>query len=68
MKKDLDNLINRILKMNHSVEEWFALEKEANNLLPKLPMELEVKFAESGAGEALYMACSGLRFEQSKNN
>jgi hypothetical protein len=68
MEKALDNLINRILKMNHSAEEWFALEKEVNDLLPKLPMELEMKFTESGAGEALYMVCSGLRFEQSKND
>lgn len=54
----LQKLIDDILEMNHTNEEWLELKKRANQLLKNANTEQQDYFAESGAGEALYMACS----------
>lgn len=55
---ELQMLIDNVLELNHTQEEWRELEKAAMQLLNKLTPEQQDYFAESGAGEALYMACS----------
>ena len=56
----LQKLIDYILEMNHTDAEWIALQKRAESIKNELS-EMELRyFAESGAGEALYMACSGM--------
>ena len=59
--KKLQTLIDKILELNHSKEEWLRLEKEAKAYLKELSPALRTHFAESGAGEALYMVCSGIK-------
>ena len=58
----LIEIIDSIFNPNHTTEEWFALEKEVNEYLKTLTDEQLEFFTASGAGETLYMVCSGLRF------
>lgn len=57
----VDVLIDKVFNGNYSDTEWLALEKEAMELLEKSSVETQDVFAESGAGEALHMICSGIR-------
>lgn len=61
-------LIDTILELRHTDAKWLELECEVNSLFKSLPAELikpvEEMFADSGAGEALYMSCSGIRFQE----
>lgn len=54
----LQSLIDDILELSHTNEEWLELKKKAGQLLKNATTEQQDYFAESGAGEALYMACS----------
>jgi len=53
-------LINAILAGRHSDEEWLSLEQTVHQFLCSASIADKAAFAESGAGEALYMVCSGL--------
>lgn len=64
----LQMLIDDILTLRHTDEEWLELEKEANEYFKELSTEELNYFSDSGAGEALYMSCSGIRFERQSNN
>lgn len=68
MEKKVNDLISRIFNNDGTVETCFSLEEEMNELLKNAPPELQNKFAESGAGELIYMLCSGFRFEQLKKD
>lgn len=65
---DLQKLIDNILEMNHTEEKWRELRLKTDTYLKELPLELENYFAQSGAGEALYMACSGFEILQDKGS
>jgi hypothetical protein len=60
----LQMLIDEIMELNHTAEEWLDIEKRANKYLEDLTAEQQDYFAESGAGEALHMACSGIRYKK----
>lgn len=62
--KKLSRLMEEILEKDHSHEEWFALEKEVDEYFEILPQELRDYFADSGAGETLYMICSGIKYDK----
>lgn len=68
MDKDInqkvDDLISSVLRKSHTETEWFELEIEFNKIVKGLPRELEDKILDSGAGEVLYMICSGIRYEK----
>ena len=57
--------IKTIMISRLSTEEWFAIEAEIDKFITSLPHELRDDindfFADSGAGECLYMMCSALR-------
>lgn len=54
-------LIDEILKENHTFDEWLELEAEVNCYLAELTEEQQDYFADSGAGELLWMMCSAIR-------
>lgn len=60
----LEELIRRITEEYHSDEEWFALRKEVRQYLSILPKELQDYFVDSGAGEVLFMICSGIPYDR----
>lgn len=60
----LEVIINEILTMKHSEEEWLALEEKAHTYFKELTKEQLDFFADSGAGEALDMVCSGIRYNK----
>lgn len=66
MEERINNLIHRIFHEHHTEEVCFSLEKEMKELLEDAPIELRNRFTESGAGEMLYMLCSGFRYEKTK--
>lgn len=59
-------LITQILEGNYSDEKWLDIECKAKFLFDIAPLELhgviQNMFIESGAGEMLYMVCSGIKF------
>ena len=59
----LEMMIDRILSGTRTDNEWLALESEVKTYLKDLTKEQKDYFAQSGAGEALYMICSGIRYE-----
>ena len=59
-------LVDDILTLRHTDDEWIELEEEANTYFKELTEEQLDYFAESGAGEALGMACSGIRLRRNK--
>ena len=62
-------LIGRVHSGCKTDNEWLALEEEVHAFFKTLPKELWViadeMFIEDGAGEILYMICSGIRYENS---
>ena len=50
-------LMNRILELDHSQEEWEELRKEFDAAVAEATEEELQAFADSGAGEAVCMAC-----------
>ena len=64
----MENLIQKIFNRNHTKEEWFELENETYALFKNVPTELfktiDDMFIDSGAGEVLYMICSGFRYSE----
>ena len=57
----LDMFIDEILKEDHTFDEWLELESEVNCYLAELTEEQQDYFADSGAGELLWMMCSAIR-------
>lgn len=53
-------MIDNIIETNHTDAEWLRIQKELEAFLKELSEEELRYFAESGAGEALYMVCSGI--------
>lgn len=49
-------LMNRILELDHTEEEWQNLRKEFDELVTFASEDEIQKFTDSGAGEALLMA------------
>lgn len=62
--KRLKRLMCDIMEKSHSDEEWFMLRRETDLYIAILPKELRDYFAESGAGEMLYMHCSGIEYDK----
>ena len=58
---EFENFINIILMEDHSNDEWLSIEKELELFLKDKPAAYREHFIESGAGEMLYMICSGIR-------
>lgn len=50
-------LMNRILELDHSQEEWEILRKEFDAAVAEATEEELRAFADSGAGEAVCMSC-----------
>ena len=50
-------LVDRILELNHSEEDWKTLRKEFDAAVADATEEEMQGFVESGAGEAVCMAC-----------
>ena len=65
-KEKVDDMIHRILRQNHTEKGWLELEEDYNKLVKGLSKELENKIIDSGAGEVLYMICSGIRYEETQ--
>ena len=59
----LEMMIDRILSGTHTDKEWLELEADVKSYLKSMSEEQKDYFAKSGAGEALYMICSGIRYE-----
>ena len=57
----LDMFIDEILKETHTFDEWLELEAEVNGYLAELTEEQQDYFADTGAGELLWMMCSAIR-------
>lgn len=63
MSKKVDQLINEIMNKNHTEEGWLDLQRRATEfLLNEATKEEEEYFTDSGAGEMLYMICSGYTY------
>lgn len=56
MDNRFSNLMNRILELDHTEEEWNDLRKEFNELITCATENEIQEFTDSGAGEALFMA------------
>lgn len=67
MKSETLKYIDKIIKLDTlSDSQILQLEKELNIHLQTLSEKEQTEFAESGYGEALYMVCSGIRYENNK--
>ena len=66
MKEKINDLISRIFNNDGTEKTCFSLEEEMNELLKDAPTELQKEFVESGAGELIYMLCSGFRYEKTQ--
>lgn len=56
-------LIDEIMNKNHTEEGWFDLQRRVTEfLLNEATKEEEEYFTDSGAGEMLYMICSGYTY------
>lgn len=67
MPKRMQELIDSIFCSDRPLDEWFALEKETEEYLKTVSKEELELFTDSGAGETLYMICSGLRYMEEQN-
>ena len=68
MARQLYELKSDIMLGKLSAQEWLILEEEVAEAM-KVATENEIQdFADSGAGEALYMTCSALRIVEEKTN
>ena len=57
MANRYDNLISTILELDHTDAEWKELRKEFDAAVAEATDEELQAFADSGAGEAVCMAC-----------
>lgn len=57
MKNRFENLVQRILELNHTPDEWVKLREEFDAAVAIATEEELQMFEDSGAGEAVYMAC-----------
>ena len=62
-----DYYIDLVFDYEYSYEKWLLLEKEIKDWRKEASHDERIKFAESGAGEMLYMICSGIRLDQAEN-
>lgn len=67
MARLLSELENEIMTQNHTMEEWLNLDAEVNDAFAQASEEEIQAFVDSGAGEALDMACSAIREIQKRN-
>ena len=65
--KRADYYIEKVARYEYSDEDWLLLEKEIENWRKETSYEERIKFAESGAGEMLYMICSAIKIRRGKN-
>ena len=61
-------LADSILRLSHSEEEWLELEKEFHDHWDVIGRTAQDYLRECGAGEALAMACSGIRWAREKES
>ena len=59
MKTAADD-IEKILMHEYSDAEWLLLDAEVSEWFDNASEEEQQEFADSGAGETLYMVCSGI--------
>ena len=57
----LERYIDGILKQTHTFYQWLKLESEVNCYLAGLTEKQQDYFADSGAGELLWMMCFAIR-------
>ena len=55
--------VSQIMDYDHSPEDWLSLEKEVNVYIKTVSKDDIEYYTYSGAGEVLYMICSGIRYE-----
>jgi hypothetical protein len=60
----LKKLIDKIFFGNQSESQWLELEEEVKRYMKILSKEQLRYFEESGAGDMLSMACSGIRYSE----
>lgn len=68
MPRKLTELQRVIMDSNLTDEEWLALDKEVKEALSIATEEEEEEFTDSGAGESLYMICSGIEYFRDKDS
>lgn len=67
MARLLSELEDEIMTQDHTMEDWLNLDTEVNEALAQASEEEIQAFVDSGAGEALDMACSAIREIQKRN-
>ena len=55
--KDAKYFINKVIKENHSKDEWCSLRDEIKKWLKDAPTDQKDEFLKSGAAECLAMIC-----------
>ncbi len=66
MARKLSELSRIIMESNLTDEEWLELDREVDEALSVASEEEEDEFVWSGAGESLYMICSGIEYFRDK--
>ncbi len=56
MANRFQRLIDDIMTLDHTAEEWASLKTDFDNAMAVATEEEEQAFIDSGAGEAVYMA------------
>lgn len=66
--KDAQYYIDRIINCGIDLQELLRLEKEVHEWWKHAPKEEQDLYSESGYGEMLQMACSGIRYALEHND
>lgn len=66
MKRSLLELEREIMKGVYEDERWLRLDEEVQEALSVASEDEIEKFTDSGAGEILYMMCSGIEYFRDK--
>ena len=67
MARRLSELEQEIMQGVYEDEKWIRLNEEVKEAL-SVATEVEIEqFTDSGAGEILYMVCSGFEYERNKS-
>ena len=67
MMKTADYYIEKVLMHEYSDEQWLQLDEEIDRWREAVAPEERIEFAESGAGEMLYMICSAIKIRRAKD-
>lgn len=68
MSRSLSELAHEIMQGVYDDEKWLELDREVKEALSVASAKEEEEFTDSGAGEVLYMMCSGIEYFRDKRN